>query len=61
MIVMFGMMGGPLIAGVLADRTGTYEVGFRVLAGLAALGSVFFLLATRPERGRARVPARSPA
>jgi sugar phosphate permease len=48
MIVMLGMMGGPLIAGVLADRTGSYETGFRLLAALAAIGSVFFLLARRP-------------
>ncbi|MBI4635433.1 MAG: MFS transporter [Candidatus Rokubacteria bacterium] len=54
MIVMLGMMGGPLIAGVLADRTGSYEVGFRVLAGLAALGSVFFVLARRPRRPATR-------
>jgi MFS family permease len=47
-IVMFGMMGGPLIAGVLADRTGTYQLGFTLLAALAALGSVFFALARRP-------------
>ena len=50
MIVMFGMMGGPLIAGILADRTGSYETGFRVLAALAALGSIFFAFARRPTR-----------
>jgi len=49
MVVMFGMMGGPLIAGVLADRTGSYEVGFQVLAALAAIGSIFFALARRPS------------
>jgi sugar phosphate permease len=52
MVVMFGMMAGPLVAGVLADRTGGYEVGFRVLAGLAALGSIFFVLARRPDPPR---------
>jgi sugar phosphate permease len=56
MIVMFGMMGGPLVAGILADRTGSYVVGFHILAGMAALGSVFFVLAT-PPRAPARVPA----
>jgi MFS family permease len=55
MIVMFGMMGGPLIAGILADRTGSYVLGFHLLAGMAALGSVFFVLATPP-----RVPAPVP-
>jgi sugar phosphate permease len=48
MIVMFGMMGGPLIAGTLADRTGSYRLGFTLLAALAALGSGFFALARRP-------------
>jgi sugar phosphate permease len=50
MIVMLGMMGGPLIAGILADRTGSYELGFGILAALAALGSIFFVLARRPRR-----------
>ena len=45
---MLGMMGGPLMAGILADRTGSYQVGFTTLAILAALGSVFFALAVRP-------------
>jgi PGF-CTERM protein len=48
MVVMFGMMGGPLVAGVLADRTGSYVPGFTVLAALAAMGSVAFVLARRP-------------
>jgi sugar phosphate permease len=52
MIVMFGMMGGPLVAGVLADRTGSYVAGFSVLAVLAALGSIFFLVARRPGTAR---------
>ena len=50
MIVMLGMMGGPLIAGILADRTGSYELGFAILAALAGLGSIFFVLARRPRR-----------
>ena len=52
MVVMLGMMGGPIIAGVLADRTGSYVAGFQILAGLAALGSVFFVLATPPRPPR---------
>jgi sugar phosphate permease len=48
MVVMFGMVGGPVIAGVLADRTGSYELGFQILSGLAALGSIFFVFARRP-------------
>jgi sugar phosphate permease len=48
MVIMLGTTGGPLVAGVLADRTGSYVPGFMVLAALAALGSVSFLLARRP-------------
>ena len=48
MIVMFGMILGPLVAGVLSDRTGSYVPGFAVLATLAAAGSVAFAKAKRP-------------
>jgi len=51
MIVMFGMILGPLVAGVLADRTGSYVPGFSVLAALAAAGSVAFVRARRPGVG----------
>ena len=56
MIVMLGMMGGPLVAGILADQTGSYRLGFTVLAVLAGLGMAFFILASPPsppERSRA--------
>lgn len=49
-ILMFGMIGGPLLAGILADVTGTYRLGFVILAVLAGLGSVLFILATEPAR-----------
>ena len=49
MVAMLGMMGGPLVAGILADRTGSYRSGFIVLAVLAFLGSLYFLLARRPS------------
>ena len=48
MIVMLGMITGPLLAGFLADATGTYTVGFTVLAVAAGFGSIFFYLATPP-------------
>jgi MFS family permease len=48
MVIMFGMVLGPLVAGYMADRFGNYQYGFTVLATLAALGSVFFVLATPP-------------
>lgn len=48
MVIMFGMMLGPLVAGILADRTGSYLPGFSVLAAFAAAGSVAFVRARRP-------------
>jgi sugar phosphate permease len=58
MIVMLGMIAGPLIAGAMADRTGTYTAGFILLAAMAALGSVFFILARPPAARVAEQPAR---
>ena len=49
-IIVIGQIGGPMIAGILADATGNYRAGFTVLALLAGLGSVFFLLARPPQR-----------
>jgi sugar phosphate permease len=50
MIIMFGQIGGPMIAGMAADATGNYRAGFTTLALLAGLGSVFFLMAKKPAR-----------
>ena len=50
MIIVIGQIGGPMIAGILADATGNYRAGFTILALLAGLGSLFFILAKRPER-----------
>ncbi len=51
-IIAMGQIAGPMIAGVLADLTGNYEMGFSLLALLAALGSLSFMLATKPELPR---------
>jgi len=56
LIVMLGNITGPLVAGVLADSTGSYRAGFTVLAVLAGLGSVFFILAKRPQLPAAERP-----
>ena len=58
LIVMLGTVFGPIIAGVLADITGTYRAGFLVLAALAALGMVFFVLATPPAPPNRTAPPR---
>ena len=50
MIIVIGQVGGPMVAGFLADFTGNYKTGFTILAVLAGLGSLFFVVARRPER-----------
>jgi sugar phosphate permease len=57
MIVMLGMITGPLLAGFLADHYGTYTIGFTVLAIAAGLGSIFFILATPPAPPAVEEPA----
>ena len=49
-IIALGQIAGPMIAGVLADLTGDYQLGFSLLALLAALGSLSFMLATKPQQ-----------
>jgi MFS family permease len=53
LIIVVGQIGGPLIAGLLADATGTYRTGFTIIAVLAGLGSAFFLLARKPRKPKA--------
>ncbi|MFN0148991.1 MAG: MFS transporter [Dehalococcoidia bacterium] len=50
MIIIIGTISGPIIAGFMYDQTGDYRLGFDILAGLAAAGSVFFIFATKPVR-----------
>lgn len=51
--ITLGVVIGPLLAGILADSTGNYDLGFTIIAGLALAGNVFWFLATPP-------PAASP-
>ncbi len=55
LIVMFGMVVGPILAGVLADATGSFTLGFLILAAAAASGSLWFFFATPPP-----APIRAP-
>jgi len=48
-ILTLGIATGPLIAGYLADKFGSYQNGFLVLAALAGLGSLFFVFASPPK------------
>jgi sugar phosphate permease len=50
MIIVVGQVGGPMVAGILADATGDYRAGFTILALLAGVGSLFFFFARKPER-----------
>lgn len=47
-IVAFGQIGGPLVAGVLADMTGDYRLGFTLLSLVSLGGAWLFLAATPP-------------
>jgi sugar phosphate permease len=49
LIVVFGNIAGPILAGALADWTGNYRLGFTILAVLSGLGSLFFMMARRPR------------
>ena len=48
-LLAVGQIGGPMIAGALADLTGDYRTGFTLLALVAAGGSILFLKAKKPE------------
>jgi len=55
-----GMAIGPLYAGYMADRTGSYVSAFTTLAITALFGAVFFLLATKPVKQLQPESAQSP-
>lgn len=48
MVGAIGQTIGPLVAGVLGDATGDYELGFTVLSAIALIGAVVFWMAKRP-------------
>jgi MFS family permease len=60
-VIMMFSAGGPLFAGLLADRTGNYESAFTIIAILALCGSLFFVLATPPRDRREPEPDRRAA
>jgi MFS family permease len=49
LITVFGNICGPILAAVFADWNGNYRAGFTVLAVLAGVGSLFFLMAKPPK------------
>lgn len=48
LVIMLGSIAGPLIPAWLVDMTGSYRMGFTVIAAIAALGCLFFMLSVRP-------------
>ena len=50
LIIMIGMVIGPLIAGISADITGSYKTGFIILTLAAGFGTIFFSLSTPPKQ-----------
>ncbi|MCC7363586.1 MAG: MFS transporter [Dehalococcoidia bacterium] len=60
-VIIVGTISGPIIAGQVYDQTGNYRIGFDILAAIAALGSIFFILARRPARPAANAPQVIPA
>ncbi len=50
LIVMFGMSGGPIVAGVMHDLSGDYRSGLTLLAVLSLLGFAAFMAAVPPRR-----------
>ena len=49
MIIVIGQVGGPIVPGIFADITGDYRLGFTILAVLAGLGSMFFVMAKKTK------------
>ena len=50
--ITIAITSGPLFAGYLADITGSYTTGFVILAILAGIGSIAFMLADKPTLNR---------
>lgn len=47
--VMFGSVGGPLLMGLVADRTGSYAPAFTALALIGVAGAIAFAILGRPR------------
>lgn len=47
-IITLGTVGGPMVAGIMADTFGNYQSGFTILAAFSAAGAIFWLLLRKP-------------
>jgi MFS family permease len=52
MVMMWGIMAGPIIIGQIADRRGEYNAGFWLLAAVAVVAVVLFAFSTKPNPPR---------
>ena len=59
-VIIIGTIAGPLIAAYMYDTTGSYRIGFDMLAVMSGAGSLFFVMA-RPPKPPARVLAEATA
>ena len=48
LVIMSGMMVGPLFTEYMADSLGDYKLAFSILATITGLGSLLFLMAKSP-------------
>ena len=55
-----GQMSGPAIAGMLAERAGSFSVSFYMAAAVAGLAIVLTAFLRKPEPGEGRVVSASP-
>lgn len=56
LVTMLGLVVGPLLVGIVADRLGDYRLAFLLLAFVTAAGGLFFLSARRPAAPDRRGP-----
>lgn len=56
MVMIWGTVSGPVLAGQIADRVGDYRPAFQIMAGVALVGSVFFMLAKKPAPSQRAAP-----
>ena len=49
LVVMLGMMGGPIVGGLLSDYYGNFVYSFAIIALVSLLGAICFYFATPPS------------
>ena len=52
LVMVWGVMAGPVVVGLLADRQGDYTPGFWVLAAIASVAVAMFAISSKPRLPR---------